>query len=261
MVEKVTAIALGSRLKRCRNVLTLGVRPNFSDYTPAERDAIYSAETIYYPGTFYAGLLHTAGINTFPGFHNYATAQDKIKQTALFTILDIPHPETRVFYGHRQQQDILNYFDFPFIAKIPRGSARGKGVFLIKDKNDLACYLEKTRVAYIQRFLKADRDIRVVIIGQNVALAYFRIAGPGEFRANISAGGSVSLEPVPGAAVSLALDTARKCQWNDVGIDIINFNNRYFVLEANMRYGKEGFRKAGIDYYHMMEQKIDNREI
>ena len=29
------------------------------------------------------------------------------------------------------------------------------------------------------------------------------------------------------------------------------------VLEANMKYGREGFRAAGIDYYAMMERMID----
>jgi ribosomal protein S6--L-glutamate ligase len=33
------------------------------------------------------------------------------------------------------------------------------------------------------------------------------------------------------------------------------------VLEANMKYGKEGFRKAGIDYTKLMEDMIENGEI
>jgi ribosomal protein S6--L-glutamate ligase len=33
------------------------------------------------------------------------------------------------------------------------------------------------------------------------------------------------------------------------------------VLEANMKYGKEGFRRAGIDYFKMMEEMIDNGAI
>jgi hypothetical protein len=33
------------------------------------------------------------------------------------------------------------------------------------------------------------------------------------------------------------------------------------VFEANMKYGKEGFRKAGIDYDRLMEEMIANGEI
>jgi len=33
------------------------------------------------------------------------------------------------------------------------------------------------------------------------------------------------------------------------------------VLEANVKYGKEGFRESGIDYYQLMEDLINNEEI
>jgi len=33
------------------------------------------------------------------------------------------------------------------------------------------------------------------------------------------------------------------------------------VLEANMKYGKQGFKKAGMDYARLMEKMIDNEEI
>ena len=78
-------IALEARLRECVNVLTLGLRPNFSDYTCHEADLIRSAEKIYYPTAFYADLFDTMGKKTFPSYHTYKFAQDKIKQSALFT--------------------------------------------------------------------------------------------------------------------------------------------------------------------------------
>ena len=47
------------------------------------------------------------------------------------------------------------------------------------------------------------------------------------------------------------------CGWDDVGLDICYFDGQYMILEANMKYGREGFRAAGIDYYAMMERMID----
>ena len=108
-------IALEARLKDCKNVITLGVRPNFSDYSPKEASMIRNARKIYYPTTFYAELFDAMGKETFPSYHNYKCVQDKIKQTALFDLLEIPHPKTRVFYGKRQKSNIHNHFEFPFI--------------------------------------------------------------------------------------------------------------------------------------------------
>jgi ribosomal protein S6--L-glutamate ligase len=254
-------IALGARLRNCPNVITLGIRPNFSDYSEKEAKQIQEASKIYYPGSFYAELFDTIEKKIFPSYHTYKFVQDKIKQTALFNLIGIPHPKTRIYYGKLQKKRITDLFRFPFIAKIPRGSAMGRGVFLINNKEDLMHYCDKTGVAYIQEFLQTDRDIRVVIIGKQIAHAYWRIAAQGEFRSNIAKGGEINLSPVPREALDLALFVAKKCGWDDVGIDIIDHKGEYYVLEANMKYGKEGFRRAGIDYISLMEQKIKSGEI
>jgi ribosomal protein S6--L-glutamate ligase len=258
---KRNVIALEGRLRRCRNVLTLGVRTNFGDYSPEDRERIRAAETVYYPTTFYADLFNAAGKNTFPSYHTYKCVQDKIKQTALFDLLGIPHPRTRIFYGKRQQSDILDFFAFPFIAKIPRGSAMGRGVYLVRDQAGLEAYCARASVAYIQEYLPIERDMRIVVIGQGIAHAYWRVAPAGEFRTNLSVGGRVSLEAVPGEALQLALHTARSCGWNDVGIDICRHDGRLYVLEANMKYGRQGFREAGIDYVQLMETMIERHDI
>ncbi|UCF93983.1 MAG: RimK family alpha-L-glutamate ligase [Desulfobacterales bacterium] len=261
MTGEIKAIALESRLRKCQNVLTLGVRSNFSDYSPQEADIIRNAAKIYYPSSFYADLFDAMGKRTFPSYHTYKCVQDKIRQTALFELLRIPHPRTRVFYGRRRKNTITDHFQFPFIGKIPRGSAMGRGVYLIQNEDELSSYLSLTHPAYIQQYLPNDRDIRVVIIGHRVVHAYWRITPPNEFRSNVAVGGRVSLEEVPPAALELARHTARTCCWDDVGIDICQVGKDFYVLEANMKYGKEGFRKAGIDYAKLMESMIDKGEI
>ena len=261
MIKKTKKIALEARLKNCKNITTIGVKPDFSNYSTFEAELIRNAEKIYYPSTFYADIFNAMRKKIFPTPQTYLFAQDKIKQTSIFTLLNIPHPRTKIFYGKYQKSTITEHFNFPFIAKIPRGSAMGRGVYLIKNKNELAEYCEKTHAAYIQEYLPSDRDIRIVIIGENIVHAYWRISSPGEFRSNIAVGGAVSLKPVPATALELALYTAKKCKWNDVGIDIIQHDDKYYVLEANMKYGKEGFRKSGIDYVALMEGLIENGAI
>jgi ribosomal protein S6--L-glutamate ligase len=257
-----TVVALESRLKGCANVITLGIRPNFSDYGPEEAEMIRKADTIYYPATFYADLLDAMGKRTFPSYHTYKCVMDKIKQTALLDLMGLPHPRTRAYYGRRWLANAATDFSYPFIAKIPRGSAMGRGVFLIQNEADLRAYAQKCpSAAYIQERLDIDRDIRVVIIGREIVLAYWRVAPKGDFRSNIAVGGRVSLDPVPQAALDLALDCARSCRWDDVGIDICCCSGRYLILEANMKYGKEGFRTAGIDYLNLMERLIGDGKI
>ena len=179
----------------------------------------------------------------------------------MFHMLALSHPKTRIFYGNRQKQTILNIFDFPFIAKQARGSTKGEGVYLIHNEKELAAYLLNNSPAYIQEYLPGDRDIRIIIIGKKVRLAYWRIAKPNDFRTNISQGGTISFDSVPDAAVELALKTALLCGWDDVGIDIILHKGRAMVLEGNMKYGTLGFKQAGIDYKKMLGELVLKGEL
>lgn len=251
-----SVIALESRLRGCSNVTTLGVRPAFSDYSQTEKSLILNAKVIYYPSDFYVHIFNAMGKCTFPGPATYIFAQDKIRQTALFQVLGIPHPKTRVYYGKKQQQKILEKFSFPLVAKIPRGSALGAGVFLIENKNALADYCSRVHAAYIQEYLKIDRDIRVVVIGKKVALAYWRVAPSGGFLNNVAAGAKIVFDPVLARVTDLAVKTATQCKWDDVGLDLCVVDGQPLVLEANMKYGRQGFEKAGIDYLRMMEKLI-----
>jgi ribosomal protein S6--L-glutamate ligase len=222
---------------------------------------IRQASRIYYPSSLYADVFAAMGKSIFPSHATYLYAQDKIKQTALFKVLDIPHPATRVFYGRRQKATIDHYFKMPFIAKVPRGSALGQGVFFIDSQEALAHYCEQHPAAYIQEYLPITRDMRIVIIGGQVVHAYWRIAPDGEFRTNVGIGGTIDFTPVPREARDLALHTARACGWDDVGMDVCIFEEHYYILEANMKYGREGFRLAGLDYTSLMEHLIRNGQI
>ncbi|MFH2092463.1 MAG: RimK family alpha-L-glutamate ligase [Pseudomonadota bacterium] len=249
-------IAMGARLMKDPRILTLGLKPNFLDYSTKEQALILAAPKIYYPTVFYADLFNAMGKPTFPSYHTYKFALDKIKQTAMFNLLGVPHPKTRVFYGTLQKKTILDYFAFPFIAKKPRGSSKGNHVYLIQGSEDLTSYLQSTGPAYLQEYLPLKRDMRIIIIGQKIRLAYWREAVGNNFKTNISQGGSIIFDPIPQQAKDLALSTALKCGWDDIGLDIIEHNHQFYVLEGNVKYGTKGFKKAGIDYKQMLTHLI-----
>ena len=248
-------VALGKRLRHSPLVHTLGLRPNFDDYSEIELDLLRNADTIYYPSTLYEDVFLALGKKVFPAnFYRYMG--DKIKQTELFTLLGIPHPRTRIYRDNPRVSKILADFSFPFIAKIPRGSSRGRGVFLIRSREDLKDYLREHTPAYIQEYLPIDRDLRVVLVGANVVHAYWRIARPGEFRSNVSLGGRISFEDIPDDALRFAERVARLCKFDEVGLDICICEDGYLVIEANMVYGLKGFEAAGLNIYQLLSKRV-----
>jgi len=253
-------VAFGSRLKGIRGVITLGVRPNLEDYGPVEWSYIRNAPVLYYPTALLSQPLLAMGKKLFPGYASCYYAGNKIRQTTLFKLMGIPHPRTRLYF-RRHFEDILNDFSLPFIAKVPRGSDSGRGVFLIDSREGLDRYLEGIPVAYIQEYLKNAVNYRVVLIGYNAVLAYRRTPVAGEFRANVAQGGSIEFDGIPEAVIELADKTARSCRFDDVGMDVISSGSRYYVLEANFRYGRKGFKAAGLNYRGILEEMLAKGEI
>lgn len=240
------SISLGKRLRGCPNVDCVGVKPNWEDYAAETRARILAAEEVFYPSALYETVLRSLGKRVFPRTY-YGFVGNKIQQSNLFALLEISHPRTRIFRGKNRVRRILGNFDLPFVAKTPVGASQGRGVFLIRDETGLEAYLRSHPVAYIQEYLPIDRDLRIVVIAGKVVHAYWRIQDPGDFRNNVSQGGTICFDDIPPESLDFALEVAGKCRFDDVGLDVCHTRGRYFVLEANMVYGLEGFHKAGLD--------------
>jgi ribosomal protein S6--L-glutamate ligase len=253
-------VALGYRLVGVPEVITLGVRPNFLDYTEEERDLVTESRIVLYPSDNYAQFFATMGKAIFPSLETCLYADDKIKQTTLFNMLGIPHLRTRVYY-HLHHGEILKEWDYPFIAKLPRASAQGRGVFRIENEDQLERYLSLTRIAYIQEYVPHERDLRVVLINYQVLLAYWRERNADTFKTNVFQGGMIRFGNIPTEAVNLAREAARKCHFNDVGLDLIKDDKKWYVLEANMKYGRKALRMKGLDLKETLRQKLLSHEL
>lgn len=257
MAERV---AISRRLAGFDGIRCLGVRPSWDDYTASERGLISKARLIYYPTRFFYAPLAAAGRAIYPSWQSHYFGQDKIRQLTLFSLLNLPLPSTRVFYG-RQRGRILDHFTFPFIAKTPRASALGRGVFFVRDQTQLDAYLTAHKTAYIQEYLEAATDVRVVIVGGRYLAAYSRLPAPGEFRANLAQGGAASFEDVPEEAVELGLAAAQACGFDEMGLDVLVKDGRVFLIEANLLFGRQALTQAGIDLKAHLHGLIVSGEI
>jgi ribosomal protein S6--L-glutamate ligase len=273
-------ISLGKRLRKS-SIRCIGVKPNWSDYPEELQREILLAEKICYPGPVYCEILQAAGFDVFPrNYYDFLGA--KIAQTDLFNLLGIPHPRTRIYYGASfgaaveggatgiphprtgiyyggdRSGKIESDFGYPFVAKTPIGSSQGEGVFLVRCPEELSQYLRTHNPAYIQEYLPIERDLRVVVIDGNLVHAYWRIHAEGDFRNNVSQGGTVSFEDIPAAALDFGVEVARRCGFDEVGLDICEHAGKYYVLEANMVYGQEGFRKKELDIHQIIADLFDS---
>ena len=92
--------------------------------------------------------------------------------------------------------------------------------------------------------------------GYEPVLAYWRILPKGDFRTNLFQGGVIDFDNIPRDAMELAQEFARKCNFNDVGLDLLENNGTWYLIEANMQYGREGFKKKNMVLKHVIRQKL-----
>ena len=206
------------------------------------RGQISEAEWVLFPEYWQLNAL-TYGLKAriFPSESSYRLGHNKIEMTRAFEVVAPAHtPSTRIAANTPENAAVLwETMDLPFVAKLPK-AARGCGVWLIENREDWQAYLQKTDIVYVQEWLPIDRDIRIVIVGDQVVTAYWRLQASQGFYNNVSKGGCVDRSPVPQAAIDLALYLARTLDINHAGWDIAMVGNHPYVIEFNRLFGNQG---------------------
>ena len=105
-------------------------------------------------------------------------------------------------------------------------------------------------VFYVQRAVDSGgRDVRVFVVGGKVVGAIERRTAGGDWRTNVSRGGSARAFELPSAWASLALRAVAAIGADYAGVDLLPLKDGgVFVLEVNGIPGWQGLQRAtGID--------------
>jgi ribosomal protein S6--L-glutamate ligase len=132
--ENGAYVALGNRLKGLPQVITLGVKPNFLDYTPEERDLIFGAKIVLYPTDNYAQFFMTLGKAIFRALKHASIRMTRSSRQPFLMFWGSLIP--RQFYSSAPW-GCLERLGFPSSPRKPRASAQGRGVFKIENREQL----------------------------------------------------------------------------------------------------------------------------
>ncbi len=223
---------------------TLGF-PDTLQLKPGEvfrhRDEISAADWVLFPEYWQVNAL-TYGLKAriFPSEASYRLGHNKIEMTRAFEMVapaQTPHTVIRANTAENADA-VWEEMLLPFVAKLPK-AAQGCGVWLIQQRDDWRAYLARTEVIYVQEYLPIDRDIRIVVVGDEVVSAYWRLQSDQGFYNNIAKGGAADYSPVPQVAIDLALHLASSLDINHAGFDIAMVGNHPYVLEFNRLFGNQ----------------------
>ena len=189
------------------------------------------------PGLLDLFLLEQRGVRVLNGARALLAAHDKLRTARVLEAARLPTPRTAHVRGAAPLP-----FGPPYVVK-PRFGSWGRDVFVCDDGAALGrCLAElrerpwfKRHGALIQELIPNDgRDIRLVVAGGRIVGVGERTAAPGEWRTNVSCGGTLAPTELDPDAAELARAAAAVTGADFVGIDVMPTpDGRLVVLELN----------------------------
>jgi RimK family alpha-L-glutamate ligase len=196
-----------------------------------------------------------AGVIVVNSGESISTAKDKMRTSQMLSRAGIPIPNTMMVRFPIQEKLITDNIGYPCVIKVVTGSY-GAGVYLCEKKRDYKKIVEfveslgSKKTLLVQEYLgdQPGEDLRVLVIGGKVLGAMKRSAPEGDFRANITNGGTGENFPVTEEIDYIARETASALGLTIAGVDLLFDKRGFRVCEANSNPGFSGFEKyCGID--------------
>ena len=195
-------------------------------------------------------FFELAGVKVVNSSSSINLVQDKFQSSEMLHQAGIAVPSTMIARYPITNNLVEKHIGFPCILKVVVGSF-GEGIYMCHSKQEYERVIEFANALHNEKVLIAqeyidDRpgeDLRVFIVGDKVIGAMKRTAPIGDFRANITNGGTGEEFEVTPEVEKIALDTARVLNLQIAGIDLLFDKRGFRVCEANSNPGFSGFDK------------------
>jgi RimK family alpha-L-glutamate ligase len=179
-----------------------------------------------------------------------ATARAGHKTAAAVSLLDagIPVPRTALALSSDQLTRLREEFGPEAVYKTAIGT-HGGGAWKVRTSDPLTAKVGKRR-AFLQELVGRDgevpRDLRVYVVAGEVLGAMERVAVEGDWRTNVARGGHVAdvTGSTPEEVLAMARRSATTLGLDCAGVDLIEGDDGWYVLEVNPTAGFKGFYRA-----------------
>ncbi|MDX1432234.1 MAG: 30S ribosomal protein S6--L-glutamate ligase [Gammaproteobacteria bacterium] len=177
-------------------------------------------------------------------------SRDKLRSLQILARAGIGLPLTGFANSPGSTQDLIRIVNgAPLVVKL-LDSAEGKGIVLAETEQAAESLIDAFRGLeanfLVQEFIEeaGGSDVRCFVIGDKVVAAMQRQARKGEFRANLSRGGTANLVRLSPEERSTAVRSAAKMGLNVCAVDLLRSSRGPLVVAVNSSPGLEGIESA-----------------
>ena len=205
-----------------------------------------------------------AGVPCVNGSVAIETVKDKLRTSQILSRHGISIPNTMMVRFSIDETLVKENIGFPCVVKVVTGSY-GEGVYLCERARDFKKLMEfiknlgNKKTLIVQEYLgeRVGEDLRVLVVGGKVIGAMKRTAPEGDFRANITNGGTGSNFDLTEEIDFLARETAKALNLDIAGIDLLFDSRGFRVCEANSNPGFSGFENyCGVDVADIITEYV-----
>ena len=225
----------------------------------------------YFRGLHVTSILENSGLTLINPFQVALTCGNKLFTTQALIKKGVPTPKTSVAFTTEGALKALDVMGYPTVLKPVVGSW-GRLVTLVKDRESAKALIETReeirnallRIYYIQELVKRPpKDIRVIVIGDEVVAASYRFAPPDDWRTNVSRGGISKPCPLTPELEEIAVNASEAVGGGVLAVDCMEGPEGYICHEVNSTVEFQGLAsttnvdisKKILDYTLRMAKK------
>lgn len=261
LYEKTQSIGIKSKIVDAKT-LSIGTCSKAKDLQLG--DVILQRSVSYYRGLYLTACLEFLGFKVINRFEVGQVCGNKLTTSIRLTENKIPTPKTQFAFSAESGLETIKNIGFPVVLKPVVGSW-GRGIYPLRDLETASMIIEMreeddsplSRIYYIQEMVdRPSRDIRCIVIGDQVLTAIYRYSSQSEWRTNVALGGKVELAPITKEMEDLALRAAKAVGGGILGVDMMEDKNRGLVVhEVNNTVEFRG--AASVSKADIPNQMID----
>ena len=215
----------------------------------------------YYRNVHSTAALEGMGVDVINCLKTGIFAGNKLYTHMLLKKEGVPTPHATVAFSRDAALESLEKVGYPKIIK-PTVGSWGRMISKINDKDSAEGIIESRekmypiyQIHYLEEFVKRPpRDIRAIMVGDEIVAAIYRYSGNGNWKTNMALGGRAEKCEITNEMEEICIKAKNAVQGQIVGVDLMESEDRGLLVHEvnNTTEFKNTVRVCEVDIPSLM---------